>query len=336
MEKTIYKGKTVINCVVAFIVGMLILFLPFMPYTGYYFIHICILLLINIIAASSLRTIYISGQASVGHAAFMGIGAYASGLLAIRLGWSPWITMLLGALIAMVVAILTGYLFTRLRALYFSMVTLLFGIAVEALMRSWTSLTGGMVGLIGVPKLGIFNVAGLEINFVDSNTPSYYLILLLTAATLLILYRIERSRSGMNWLAIAQSPLVASSIGISEAKFRVLAFAVGCFFAGLAGAAYAHYSGILSSGSFGLLPSIYFVIYILFGGLGHFVGPILGVIVLVAIPEILRPLKEFTPFVFGGIMLFIIYLAPQGLTGFRDFFRTRATKVSRKNDARAA
>ena len=311
-----------------YVVLLIVPFLfPLFP-VGPYFVHICIVILTYIIATSSLRTIYISGQVSVGHAAFMGIGAYTSAVLSMRLGWTPWITMLVGPLVAMVVALLFGYLFCRLRAIYFSMVTLFFGIAVEAVMRALVSLTGGRSGLIGFPRLGIINIPGLvEINFAASKIPYYYLFLCLTLLTILILYRLEKSRTGMNWMAIAQSPLVASSVGISETRFRVLAFAVGCFFAGLAGSAYAHYSGVLSSSSFSLLPSIYLVIYMLLGGVSNFAGPIIGVIVLVAIPELFRALKEFTPFVFGGIMLLVIFLMPQGLAGLFESARSLLSKT---------
>jgi branched-chain amino acid transport system permease protein len=308
-----------------------LLLLPWLPRVGPYFLHVCIMILTYIIATSSLRTIYVSGQASVGHAAFMGIGAYTSAIMSMRLGWSPWFTILLGALGAMVVATLSGYLFSRLRAIYFSMVTLFFGVAVEALMRSWVSLTGGRSGLVGFPGLGILPIPGVgEINFAASKTPYYYLLLLLAFFTLIVLYRLERSRTGMNWMAIAQSPLVASSIGINETKFRVLAFTVGCFFAGLAGGCYAHYSGVLSSSSFSLMPSIYLVIYMLLGGMTHFAGPIIGVIVLVAIPELFRSLKEYAPFVFGGIMLLVIFLMPQGLAGLMQSCRPWFEKTFRR------
>jgi branched-chain amino acid transport system permease protein len=257
----------------------------------------------------------------------MGIGAYTSAVLAMRLGWTPWVTMLVGAVTTMIVAILAGYLFNRLRALYFSMVTLFFGVAVEALMRSWSNLTGGRQGLVGFPRLGIIDIVGVaEIDFATSKIPYYYLLVFLTLVTLLILYRLEKSRTGMIWMAIAQSPLVASSIGISETKFRVLAFTVGCFFVGLVGSVYAHYSGVLSTSSFSLLPSIYLFIYMFLGGVGNFSGPIIGVIVLVAIPEIFRPLKEFNPFVFGSFMLLVIYLMPQGFVGLLQSVRSLLLK----------
>jgi branched-chain amino acid transport system permease protein len=310
------------------ILAALLLLLPLFGLGGPYFMHICILMLTYVIATSSLRTVFISGQSSVGHAAFMGIGAYASAIMALRLGWTPWLTMLIGAAGAALVAALAGYLFSRLRALYFSMVTLFFGVAVEALMRSWPSLTGGRSGLVGYPGLGALSIPGLgEIDFGASKVPYYYLLLVLAFVTLFILYRIERSRTGMNWMAIAQSPLVASSIGINETKYRVLAFTVGCFFAGLAGGVYAHYNGVLSSSSFGLMSSINLVTYMLLGGMSYFAGPIIGVVVLVAIPEIFRSFKEYAPFIYGGVMLVVIFFMPQGLAGLFRPLSAWAPKV---------
>ena len=305
-----------------------VLLLPWLPFTGAYLLHVCILILTYIMATSSLRTIFVSGQASIGHAAFMGIGAYTSAILSMRLGWTPWVTILLGAVAAMVVAALSGYLFNRLRAIYFSMVTAFFGVAFEALLRSWLSLTGGKGGMVGLPGMGVIDLPGLgEINFAASKIPYYYLLLFLTLFTLVVLYRIERSRTGMNWMAIAQSPLVASSIGINETKFRVLAFAVGCFFAGLAGSVYPHYSTVLSPSSFSLMPSINLVIFLLFGGARYFAGPIIGVIVLMAIPEIFRSMKEYAPYIVGVFMLLVIFVMPQGLAGLFESARLRLSKA---------
>ena len=307
---------------------VLLLLLPWLPLGGAYFIHICILILTYIIATSSLRTIFVSGQASIGHAAYMGIGAYTSAILSMRLGWTPWLTILLGAIAAMVVAVLSGYLFSRLRAIYFSMVTAFFGVAFEALMRSWLNFTGGKAGMVGIPGMGVIKLPGLEeINFATSKIPYYYLFLFLTLFTLIVLYRIERSRSGMNWMAIAQSPLVASSIGINETKFRVLAFAVGCFFAGLAGSVYPHYSSVLSPSSFSLMPSINLVIFLLFGGARYFAGPVIGVIVLMAIPEVFRSMKEYAPYIVGGFMLLVIFVMPQGLAGLFESTKSWISKM---------
>jgi ABC-type branched-subunit amino acid transport system permease subunit len=211
------------------------------------------------------------------------------------------------------------------------MVTLFFGVAVEALIRSWVSLTGGRAGLISVPGMGVINIPGLgRVDFIASKVPHYYLLLFLALVTLLVLYRLERSRTGMNWMAIAQSPLVASSIGISETKFRVIAFAAGCFFAGLAGSAYVHYSSVLSSSNFDFMSSINLVIFMLFGGMTHFAGPTIGVIVLVVIPEVFRSLRQYAPFIFGSVMLLVIFLMPQGLAGLFQIVKAWRSRIFKR------
>jgi len=327
-SRTKLKAKSTRKALIFAIAAAFLIALPWLPTSGPYFIHVCILIFTYIIATSSVRTVYVSGQATIGHAMFMGIGAYTSALLALRLGWNPWVTIPCGALGATAVAVVSGYFFSRTRGFYYSMVTLFFGVAVEALIRSWVKLTGGRAGLINVPGMGVINVPGIgPIDFLVSKVPYYYLLLLLAVLTLFILYRLERSRTGMNWMAIAQSPLVASSIGISETKFRVLAFAAGSFFAGLAGAAYVHYSSVVSSSNFDFMASINLVIFMLFGGMTHFAGPIIGVIVLVAIPEIFRSFRQYAPFIFGGVMLLVIFLMPQGLAGLYASVRPRLSRL---------
>jgi len=322
----------------AIFVGLLIFFflLPLFVESPYY-LHTLIITLIYIIAASSLRTILVSGQISIAHAAFMGVGAYMSSILAKELNWPPWFTLLIGGVSAMVVGVLVGYPLTRVRTIYFSMVSLFLGLAIVAAIGVSQKFTGGDIGLIGIPPLPTLTLPGsLEINFLSSKVPYYYFFLLLTLVVLLILYRLEHSRIGMSWKAIAQSYLVASSVGINESGFRVLAIAVGCFFAGIAGAGYAHYNMVLTSSSFGFLSSINLLIYVLVGGTGSFAGPIIGAAVLIIVPEIFRWLKAFTPFVFGGIMLVVVFLMPQGIAGVFEQFRAVLKQFWEDKSARSA
>jgi branched-chain amino acid transport system permease protein len=308
---------------------VLIILLILLPLfiTKLYYIHIFIKTLLYIIVVSSLRTIALSGQVSVAHAAFMGIGGYFSGVISKELGLTPWLTMPMGGLAAMIIAVLIGYPFTRVRAIYFSMVSLLGGIAIVNMIRvlqKWT----GSAGLAGIPPLSPINIPGLiNITFLGQKVPYYYFTLLLTLGSLLVLYRIEHCRIGMTWKAIAQSYLVASSVGINEAGFRVLALATGCFFAGIAGASYAHYNLVLTPDTFSFLPSIFLVMYMLVGGSDRFSGPIIGTAILVMVPELLRGLKEFTPLIMGAIMLIVVFLMPQGIAGMFDQIRAKYGEV---------
>ncbi len=170
-----------------------------------YFMHTLIGVFIWIIVASSLRLLGLSGQGSIGHAAFMAIGAYTSAILAKFLGWSPWITMPIGVLITLGIAFLVAVPFTRVRGIYFTMVSLFFGIGVLAFNQVFSKYTGGYSGIISIPRL-----------FAYERTPYYYFCLALMVICLLIMYRVEHSRIGLTWKAVAQSYTVASSIGINE------------------------------------------------------------------------------------------------------------------------
>jgi len=286
----------------------LIIFLFLAPlFIGSYRIHLAILVFMYVILTSSLRTIYISGQLSLGHAAFMGVGAYTSAIVAKQLGWTPWGTMPIGGLAAMITALLIGYPFSRLRAIYFSMGSLFLGIMITALIGVFPKLTGHYTGLVGIPHL-----------FGSSKAAYYYFFLVLTFLTLFVLYRIEHSRVGMTLMAVAQSHLAASSIGINEGAARILALGIGCFFAGIAGAGYAHYTTFLSPPTFSLMPSIYLLIYLLVGGKGSFAGPIVGATVLFLIPPLMGALKGFAPFVLAGTLILVIFLLPQGIVSLPD------------------
>lgn len=163
-------------------------------------------------------------------------------------------------------------------------------------------------------------------SFLGQKVPYYYCTLALTIVCLFILWRIEHSRVGMTWKAVAQSHLVASSVGINETFYRVLALAVGGFFAGLAGAWYAHFNLTLSPDSYGFLTSIFLVMYMLVGGSKRFAGPIIGTAILYMIPEVFRSLGTAAPLVLGVVMLIVVYLMPQGIAGLYEQVRARVTR----------
>ena len=304
------KGQALIYLATVVILALLPIFVK-SPYTY----HIFILTFVYITATSSLRTLAISGQISMGHAAFMSIGAYTSAVLARYVGLSPWLTMPLGALATMLVAVLVGFPFSRVRTIYFSMVSLFFGIGVLSVNSIFGKYTGHINGMIGIPPL-----------FIGSRMPYYFFFLGLMVVCLIILWRFETCRIGVCLKAIDQSHEVAASVGISETKFRVLALGVSCLVVGLVGAGYAHYNMVISYSSFNLLASINMLVYMLIGGITSFAGPIIGTAVLFMVPEIFRQLKEYTPFLFAGILLLVVFVMPQGLVGLFDQIRSLVNK----------
>jgi branched-chain amino acid transport system permease protein len=304
------KSQALMYLAVVVILALLPIFIK-SPYTY----HIFILTFVYITATSSLRTLAISGQVSMAHAGFMSIGAYTSAVLARYVGWSPWLTMPLGALATMFVAVLVGFPFSRVRTIYFSMVSLFFGIGILSVNSIFGKYTGHINGMIGIPPL-----------FMGSRMPYYFFFLGLMVVCLIILWRFETCRIGVCLKAIDQSHSVAASVGISETKFRVLAMGVSCFVVGLVGAGYAHYNMVISYSSFNLLASINMLVYMLIGGIVSFAGPIIGTAVLFMIPEIFRQLKEYTPFLFAGILLLVVFVMPRGLVGLFDQIRSVVNK----------
>ena len=308
----------------SFICGIIIV-LALLPLLvkSLYLIHIFIITFIYVVATASLRTVTISGQYPLAHGAFMGIGAYTSAVTAKLLGWPLWLTIPLGGISAMVIGALIAYPFARLRAFYYAMVSLFFGIGVIQVVLVLTKWTSGSGGLVDIPHL-------LP---VSSKIPYYYFFLGFMVVCLFALWRFEYSRIGLSLKAIAQSHLVASSVGINEVRYRVLALSVGCFFAGIAGAVYAHYNFTLSPTSFDFLASMWLFIYALIGGLSSFGGPIVGTGLLIIVPELLSGLKQFIPFISAGILLIIFYILHDGLISLPRVIRARFRKGETGPDA---
>jgi branched-chain amino acid transport system permease protein len=299
----------------AVIVALLPLF-----FSSPYILHILILTFIYTVATVSFRTIVISGQFPLGHAAFMGLGAYLSAMGAKWLGMSPWLTIPISALVTAGIGMLIGYPFSRLRTLYYAMGSLFFGIGIIQVIYAGGSWTGGYSGLTGIPAL---------LTGIGSKVPYYYFFLGLALVSIAALYRIEFSRIGTNLKAIAQSHMVASSVGISEGGYRILAVGVGCFFVGLAGAGYAHYNMVLSCSSFNFMATLWLVMYVLIGGINSFGGPIIGTIILIIIPEYFRDLKMYSPFVTAVMLGIVVYLMPQGLVGLPGLIKSKFTERSK-------
>ena len=298
-----------------------------------YLFHILIMAEINIILAISLRTIATTGQMSLAHAGFMAIGAYTSALLVMKLGLSFWAALPLGGIAAALIALLVGYPFVRVKRVYFAMLTLFLGAVIRLIIMEWRDLTHGSSGLLNIPPPNSLSFFGLFNIVFDSKVPYYYLILVLMLISLLFLYRIDSSRVGRTLLAIQQDDSIAESVGINVTNFKVLAWCVGCFFAGITGGFYAHFIKTLTPDSFGVLQAIYVVVYMVVGGRRRFYGAIVGAFILTLLPEFFRILKEYQPFVFVGILLIITFFLPGGLVdlpklGASLVRRLRAASVS--------
>ena len=271
------------NIYTAVILAVVLLALILLIATGgNYYVHLLALVFTNVILASSLRLSLMCGQLNIGHSAFMSVGAYTSALLAKNLGVPFELSLLGGAVLAMLTGIVMGYPSLRLRGVYFAMVTVAFVEAIRLIVQIWVSLTRGMSGLSGIPKPSLLGM------ILTTKTDQCYLALGLMVLILLILYKLEYSRLGLIWKSIGMADTLALSLGVNVASYKLLAFAVGCFFAGVAGAFYAHFVRFLFPPTFDFLMATNILVYNYVGGRGHFWGPVVGAAFLSWLPEIFR------------------------------------------------
>jgi len=327
------KGKAISLTSYFVIIGITFLLPVF--FKGPYVTHILILTVINILLSTSLRLINLTGLMSLAHGGMMTLGAYTTTLLVIKLGLSSWLALLMGGLMSSLVAFLVGIPFSRLKGIYFAMVTIFLSEMVALSAEQWRSLTGGSSGIYNIPRPDPIIIPGiLHITF-SSKVSFYYLICVILLVSLLILYAVEHSRIGMTLNGIQQSDSLAESVGINCTGYKVLAFSIGCFFPGIAGGFYAQYISTINPTTFGFLFTIYVIIYLVVGGMKSFAGPIIGAFIFTILPEILRPLKEFQPYFFAGSLMLIIFFMPEGLVGLPKRMIVLYDRLIEKRDEHA-
>jgi branched-chain amino acid transport system permease protein len=288
------------------------LMIPFLT-DSMFILNLLVLMLIFIIFASAWNLLAYSGQGSLGHAAFFGIGAYASTLIAAKSGISPLITIFIGAAVAACIGILIGLTCVRLKEWFLAMVTFGFAIIAQTLTVSILApLTGGWDGIASA-RLISPSLPGYQLI-------EYYAILAITAASLVAIWYIMKSRVGLAFLAIRENELEARAAGIDPVRYRLLAFALSAYLAGVAGALQIHHIGYLTPELYGVENSFWPITYVILGGLGTLAGPVVGTIVLTIIWEGLKATGiTFGRYVIIGIILILaIIFLPQGLVSLPE------------------
>lgn len=269
-------------------------------------------LLVWILVVSSYRLMALTGEYSLVHVVLMGAGAYASALLAKQAGFSVWLAIPCGALVAAGLAAVLSFPLFRMSGFYFLIGSFAAG---EAIRLSWTYFTvpfGGPKGikLIPSPELtlpGIGPVAFYE------PVPYYFLTLTVVGISLFILYRLEKSRIGLTMNAIHWRAPLAESVGVDTWRYRALAFVIASFFAGLAGALFCHYYGTANPSQFDVAAMVYVLIWVIVGGVSRFSGPIVGVVVLSVLNELFREAEQWRPLIYGCILIAVMLFLPDGL-----------------------
>ncbi len=250
-----------------------------------------------------------AGQISLGHAAFFGIGAYASGLLTTRVHMSPWLALVCAMVITGVMAYLIGKPVLKLRGHYLAMATLGFGEIVYIFFTAEVGLTGGPSGFGQIPRLAVGEfIFKKDIHF-------YYLVWGTIIILLALVLNIIDSRIGRALRSIHGSETAANAMGVNTASYKMQIFVFSAVIASLAGSYYAHFVTFVSPTTFDANMSILLVTMVIVGGMSNVWGAILGAALLSILPEYLRTVGDYDILVYGGVMLVIMMFAPDGLAG---------------------
>lgn len=277
--------------------------------------EIAVFLLINVLLVVSYRLLTLTGEWSLGHVVIMGAGAYASALFAKKLGLPVPLAMPLGAATAALLAYVLSFPLFRMKGFYFLIGSFAAGEVIRLLWKRFREPFGGPKGIKSIPAFPDIELDGIEIAFFDP-VNYFYLCLLVVSVSLVILYRLERSRIGLTFHAVHWQDRLAEAVGVDTRRARTLAFVIASFFAGLAGALLAHYLGTVNPNLFDVEQMVFVLIWVIVGGTATFFGPIIGVVVLTIVNEIvLRELgvDQARPLIYGVLLILAVLFLPQGL-----------------------
>ena len=280
--------------------------LPFAIASRYIF-HIATMIAIMIPLACSLNLMLQIGQMSMAHPAFMGLGGYTCALLMMKLGVPALLSLPAGGLVAACFALVFGPVFLRIRGVYFVLLTYAFGQIVNLVFQEWTSLFGGNSGLYRIPK---FSILGWRL----TQASQYYVLAMIFAAmAYLALRAVERSDMGAVYRSLNEDEMLSRSLGADALAWRIAAFTLTAFFAGVSGGLYALYIGFLSPDAFGWRLTVDLLLMNVVGGASAILGPLIGAIAIVPLPELLRDAKQFQLLIYGCCLIVFLLFLKDGL-----------------------
>lgn len=333
MGKTIRKEFLVYLLIVAV--------MPFVLFDEHYRSVLVVTGIYSIVSIGLSLLMGLSGQISLGQAAFWGIGAYTSAVLTTKLGISPFLGLIAAGAVPGVLAFILARAIAGLNGYYLAMATLAFGFVIQIGITQWDTLTGGANGLIGIPPIDFFGKSELGM---------YYLVWGIATLILLFSLNIMNSRMGRAFRAIHKSEIAATSMGVDVRRYKLSAFVLSGVITGISGGLYAHYVGILDPQPFGFHESILFITMVVVGGMSSIWGAVIGsVIVHLVLSEGLIALSRKYPdlkgdvdtIVFGVILILIVLFMPQGLVPrFRSVYMKykirKAEAIEQKTERGAA
>jgi len=303
------------------ILAILIL-LPFVLTKAY--LHLAIMIGIHAILSLSLGLIVgFVGQLSLGHAAFYGIGAYTSALLTLA-RWPFWLALPMAGVLAAVFGFLVGAPSLKTRGIYFSITTLSFGVIIAIVLNNWISLTGGPDGLSGLTLPDPIPLFGQTSISFKNPANYYFLVGVFLFLTIFVFHRLIHSRVGRAFTGVRDNEVLAECLGVQAMRYKLTAFVIGAFFAGLSGSLYAHYLRYICPKDFSFAESFDVLVMVVVGGAQTILGPIAGTLFILALPKFFGFEPVYGRVAFGVILIIVMIFLPRGIVGtlqkgFRSF-----------------
>ncbi|MCY4451836.1 MAG: branched-chain amino acid ABC transporter permease [Immundisolibacterales bacterium] len=277
--------------------------------------EVLVFLVINVLVVVSYRLLTLTGEWSLAHMVIVGVGAYASTLLAKRLGIPVPLAMPLGAVVAALTAYVLSFPLFRMKAFYFLIGSFAAGEVIRLCWKRFREPFGGPKGIKLVPSFPDIEIGFVDVSFFDP-VNYYYFCLIVVTVSLVLLHRFEHSRIGLTFHAIHWQDKLAEAVGGDTRRYRTLAFVIASFFGGLAGALLAHYLGTVNPNQFDVEAMVYVLVWVIVGGTATIYGPVVGVVTLTVVNEIvLRELgmDQARPLLYGAILIASILFLPDGL-----------------------
>jgi branched-chain amino acid transport system permease protein len=281
-----------------------------------FYLHLAILICLNVVIVGGLSLLSRTGQLSFCHAAFVGLGAYGSVLAATRLGLPFPAAAALGTALAALVAFALGAVILRLRGVYFVLITYAFGELFRLMLLEASGITGGANGISGISAPSLFGFS------FDTRTSFYFLAAVLACASILFHIVLFKTAKGHAMSAVGDNPNLSEASGLSVRNNQLFAFTVGSALAGLAGAFLAHYVGYISPESFSTHVSIGIIVMLVVGGRNLVLGPLIGALIMTPLPELFRGAVQTQNIFYGVTLILILRFLPQGLAALLDYRRS--------------
>jgi branched-chain amino acid transport system permease protein len=321
------------------VAALLVLFVAIVPLALHeYYLSIFNLIYIAIVGALGLNILVgWTGQISIGHAAFMSVGAYTAANLATKLGLPFWITLPAGGLMAALIGAIVGIPSLRIKGTYLAIATLASQLIIEWIINHTPAISGGAAASIEVPRPSIL---GYDLK---SQRDLYFFTLFFAIVAIVATMNLVRSRIGRAFIAIRDQDIAAEIIGINIFRYKLISFAISSFYAGVCGVLYTYYFGIANYEAFQIVVSIDYLAMVIIGGLGSVLGSVLGAIFVTALPVVIRLMVEafggyiwdtaalsavaasMRLVIFGALIIFFLVVEPEGLArlwrNIRNYFR---------------